>query len=87
MLISPPLLFLPGYRSARGKESVLIWQSEQPFHRASLRSVPVPEWELLISPGRLACRRLLGSPAGEGPREGGRGCRSQGPGQGLAGGR
>lgn len=66
-----PPLFLPGHRSARGKESVLIWQSEQPFHRASLRSVPVPEWELLISPGRLACRRLLGSPAREGPREGG----------------
>lgn len=55
--------FLPGYHSVavhEGKESALICQSEQPFHRASLHSVPVPEWELLISPGRFA--RLLGSP-------------------------
>ena len=60
-----PLLFLPGYHSVaahEGEESALICQSEQPFHRASLHSASVPEWELLISPGRLACSRLLGSP-------------------------
>lgn len=57
--------------SAWGKESALICQSEQPFHRASLHSAPVPEWELLISPGRLAYSRLVGSPTGEGQREGG----------------
>lgn len=69
-----PLLFsswLSLSGSAQGKESALICQSEQPFHRVSLCSIPVPEWELLISPGRLANRRLVGSPAGEGQREGG----------------
>lgn len=70
MLISPPA-FAPWLSQRTGeKKSVLIWQSEQPFHRASPRSVPVPEWELLISPGRLACRRRLGSPGREGPRWG-----------------
>ncbi len=73
-----PYSFFPSFSSwpslsasARGKESALICQSEQPFHRANVRSAPVPEWELLISPGRLACSRLLGSPAREGQREGG----------------
>lgn len=69
-----PLLFsswLSLSGSAQGKESALICQSEQPFHRVSLCSIPVPEWELLISPGRLANRRLVGSPAGDGQREGG----------------
>lgn len=69
-----PLLFsswLSLSGSAQGKESALICQSEQPFHRVSLCSIPVPEWELLISPGRLANRGLVGSPAGDGQREGG----------------
>lgn len=70
ILISPPA-FAPWLSRRTGeKKSVLIWQSEQPFHRASLRSAPVPEWELLISPGRLACWRRLGSPGREGPRWG-----------------
>lgn len=86
ILISPPA-FAPWLSRRTGeKKSVLIWQSEQPFHRASQRSVPVPEWELLISPGRLGCWRRLGSPGTEGLRRGG-GCRSQGSGQGSAGGR
>ncbi len=68
--------------SARGKESALICQSEQPFHRARLRGAPVPEWELLISPGRLAYSRLLGSPAREGQR-GGEGVQESGPWSGL----
>lgn len=55
-------LAITQWQRTRGEESALICQSEQPFHRASLRSASVPEWELLISPGRLACSRLLGSP-------------------------
>lgn len=55
-------LAITQWQRTRGEESALICQSEQPFHRASLRSASVPERELLISPGRLACSRLLGSP-------------------------
>lgn len=58
--------------SARGKESALICQSEQPFHRESLRGAPVPEWELLILPGCHAYSRLVGNPTVEGQKEGGR---------------
>lgn len=71
----------------KGKESVLIWQSEQPFRRPSLHSGFLSlngncSFHLAASPAG----ELLGSPAAEGQMEGG-GCRSQGPGQGLAGGR
>lgn len=52
--------------SARGKECALICQSEQPFHRESVCGTPVPEWELLISPGCLAYSRLVGSPRWKG---------------------
>lgn len=48
--------------SVRRKERALICQSEQPFHTVSLCSTPVPQRELLISPGWLAYSRLVGSP-------------------------
>jgi hypothetical protein len=55
--LSPfPFFVCAGYHSAavHKEESALICQSEQPFRRASLRGASASEWELLISPGRLA---------------------------------
>lgn len=73
--------------SGRGKGSALICQSEQPFHMASLCSSPVPERELLISPGCLASiadgwEAMLERGRGWGSRR-----RNWSPGQSLAGGR
>lgn len=50
------LPFFAGYHSAavHREERALICQSEQPFREASLRGASASEWELLISPGRLA---------------------------------
>lgn len=39
----PPLL-APASVTQKGDESVLIQQSEQPFHRAGVCNVPIPEW-------------------------------------------
>ena len=75
-------LAITQWQCARGEESALICQSEQPFHRASLHSASVPEWELLISPGRLACSRVLGSPPLERDRRR-EGAQESGPRSGL----
>lgn len=61
---TPPFFFLffCGYHAvaAHERKSALICKSEQAFHGANLCDIPVPEWELLISPGRLAYNQTAG---------------------------